>query len=236
MRLGTLSDTVWWGNAGSHNYMFIATPEAHGISPIKPQTHFYALHPPVRVLHDLRVSHTSSHVWKRALPGLCRLEEKEDQLWAMAPRSCSASLRQRLLGSQAGGGELALPFSSCPTLPFAFSWDRGRVAHRLMLFAQRSIMHDTIHNLLSFVYHLQRINNVILASCFFSICHCCVSNSVNEDWLVQFCTYVMRSIFEQMVKPFFSLFILLQCLLDQFAALWANDVTLDYSKFSESFL
>ena len=236
MRLGTLSDTVWWGNAGSHNYMFIATPEAHGISPIKPQTHFYALHPPVRVLHDLRVSHTSSHVWKRALPGLCRLEEKEDQLWAMAPRSCSASLRQRLLGSQAGGGELALPFSSCPTLPFAFSWDRGRVAHRLMLFAQRSIMHDTIHNLLSFVYHLQRINNVILASCFFSICHCCVSNSVNEDWLVQFCTYVMRSIFEQMVKPFFSLFILLQCLLDQFAALWASDVTLDYSKFSESFL
>lgn len=204
MSLGTHSDAVWCGNAGSHNYMFIATPEAHGISPIKPRTHFCALHPPVRVRNDLRVSHTSSHVWKRALPGLCRLEEKEDQLWAMAPRSCSASLRQRLL---AGGGELALPLSPCPTLPFPFSWDRGRVAHRLMLFAQRSIMHDTIHNLLSFVYHLQRINNVILASCCFSICHCCLSNSVNEDWLVQFCTCVMRSIFEQTVKPFsFSLF------------------------------
>lgn len=148
---------------------------------------------PVRAHYDLRVSYTHFHVWKRALPDFCRLEEKEDQLGAMAPQCCSACLEEANAVGQTGGGELAL--SPCPTLSlaFAFSCDRRREAHRLMLFAWPSIMHEMIHNLLSFVYHLQRINNVLPASCFFSICHCCLSSSVYEDWLVQFCTCIMSS-------------------------------------------
>lgn len=72
-----------------------------------------------------------------------------------------------------------------------------------MLFAWPCIMHETIHNLLSLVYHLQLINNVILASCFFSICHCCLSNSVYEDWLVPFCTCALssqKSVLEQTIS------------------------------------
>lgn len=40
------------------------------------------------------------------------------------------------------------------------------MTHRMMLFAWPFIMHDMIHNLLHFFYHLQRMNNVIVASCF----------------------------------------------------------------------
>lgn len=59
----------------------------------------------------------------------------------------------------AGGGELVLLFSALLSLAFAFSCVGGRKAHRLMLFARPSIMHEMIHNLLSLVYHLQHINN-----------------------------------------------------------------------------
>lgn len=115
--------------------------------------------------------------------------------------------KQRLLGQTGRQGEGSwLPHSLPALLSFAFSCDRGREAHRLMLFAWPSIMHEMIHNLLSLVYHLQRINNGILASCFFSICHCCLSNSVCEEWLVQFCTCVMssqKSIFEQCMFSFY---------------------------------
>lgn len=60
-----------------------------------------------------------------------------------------------------------------------------------MLFAWQCIMHQMIHKLLSLFYHLQRINNGTLASCFFSICHCSLSNSVCADWLAQFCPCCM---------------------------------------------
>lgn len=74
----------------------------------------------------------------------------------MAPQSCSACLKE---AAAAGGGELVLLFSALLSLAFAFSCVGGREAHRLMLFARPSIMHEMIHNLLSLVYHLQRINN-----------------------------------------------------------------------------
>lgn len=104
-------------------------------------------------------------------------------MWATAPQSCSVCYRQMLL-RQAGRGRgvvalfLSLPYSLLLLLSLVL--DEGE-AHRLMLFAWSFIMHEMIHNLLSLVYHLQRINNGILASCFFSICHCCLSISVYED-------------------------------------------------------
>lgn len=94
------------------------------------------------------------------------------------------------------------------SLDFAFSRVRKREAHRLMLFAWPYIMHEMIHNLLSLVYHLQRINNGVLASCFFSICHCCLSNPVYEEWMVWFCPCFTSSqksnLIEQLVCIYFQ--------------------------------
>lgn len=96
-------------------------------------------------------------------------------------------------GWQAGGGGWLSfsPFPSHSWFCFLLCSNEGRAAHGLMLFAWQCIMHQMIHKLLSLFYHLQRINNGTLASCFFSICHCSLSNSVCADWLAQFCPCCM---------------------------------------------
>lgn len=172
MPLDTHSDRLWCGNVGCHNFMFVGTPETHGTIPPNQEQIFCVLLLPVRVESDLRVPHTLFYVWIRGLLD-CGISHG---LWLL--RVSLPVCRQRLSGQAGRGRGIGSPVLSLPYSLFAFSCDGGREAHRLMLFAWPFIMHDMIHNLLSFVYHLQPINNVILASCFFSICHCCLSSFV----------------------------------------------------------
>lgn len=127
---------VWWCSAptvtdcgaGSHNYMFIATPETHGIRPTKPQTHFWVLHPPVRAHCDLRVSHTGLHVWKQAMPGLCRLEEKQGSAvgYGSSELLCLFARGRGCQGGQARGRGVGTPWFSLPYSLFCFLlWSRG---------------------------------------------------------------------------------------------------------------
>lgn len=157
--------------------------QAHRISPTKPQTYFLCSVPSLmKAYYDLRI-HTPVSMFESEV---CR------PLWTFGKGGssvgyCSSELlclfvRGRGCTSRQGEGSwLSRSLPALLSLDFAFSCVRKREAHRLMLFAWPCIMHEMIHNLLSLVYHLQRINNGVLASCFFSICHCCLSNPVYED-------------------------------------------------------
>lgn len=122
--------------------------------------------------------------------------------------------RQRPLGRQAGGGgswrSLSLP--GLLSLFLSLTMEGGRLPARCSLLWP-SIMHDTIDNLLSFFYHLQGMNNVILHSCFLSICRCVLSSygckDLTDSSLCLFspeCIYVSKEVWNlanrQNYKPF----------------------------------
>lgn len=89
--------------------------------------------------------------------------------------------RGRRGGRQGGGGSwrsLSLP--GLLSLFLSLAMEGGRLPARCSLLWP-SIMHDTIDNLLSFFYHLQGMNNVILHSCFLLIFRCVLSSYGYKD-------------------------------------------------------
>lgn len=166
--------------AGSHNYTSVATPGTSAINPTKPQPCFCVLRLPEGMNQTTSEFPTPIFMFENK-PRQASMDFRKRRIWHgqwLLGANLPVRRRQRLWGAPGrgrgvGSPHLSLPYS--PSLVLFLARQGWREPYRLTLLAWPFIMHETIPNLLGLVYHLQRINNGILAS------WCRLSNSMNMD-------------------------------------------------------